>query len=322
MNSDQKILLTGASGFIGKHLQRYLQQLGLDIRAAVRTSNQIKSTDTVLIKSIAADTDWSAALESVDIVIHLAACAHQIGAKAGQSIGNFNTVNNQGTANLAKQAATSKVKRFVYLSSVKVYGDTLPDDVILTEESLVGVACDAYGLSKLHAEQALVKIAETSAMEFVIIRAPLVYGPGVKANFRSLFKLLDTSLPMPFQAIANKRSMIAIDNMTSFIRLCAFNKDAANQIYLVSDQDDVSLPRLIKLIRKAMGKPVRLFKLPLWLLKCLALLLGKSAELDKLVSSIQLDVSKANTLLNWQPEHHVQDSIAKTVRHYLESKEC
>ena len=318
-----KILITGATGFIGQHLCKSLGKHDFSLSVAVRSPiNHHQDIKEIDVGNIGPDTDWSAALDSVDIVIHLAACAHQLGSQSSNNPEQFKQINTEGTQKLASQAASHKIKRFIYMSTVKVYGDSTPNNVVLTESSKVGSGCDEYGLSKLNAERELIKISENSEMEFVIIRSPLVYGPGVGANFRSLIQLLETGIPVPFKAIKNQRSMVAIDNLINFIHCCIENKAASNQIFQVSDNDDIKLPRLIRLIRSAMGSSVRLFTLPFWLIKLMATIVGKSVELGKLTDSIQLDISKATTLLNWKPVISVDDAITKTMKDYLEQKEC
>jgi len=312
-----KILITGASGFIGQHLLASINQMApgkSTVRSAVRVSpTERKGLDIVTIGEIGPDTDWSKALDSIDIVIHLAGCAHQKDSSALNDNYKFETINSEGTRNLAAQAVKHNVKRFIYMSSVKVYGENISDHLILSEDSELGVDCDAYGLSKLKAEQHLIKIADNSQMDFVIIRSPLVYGPGVIANFQSLIKLLKTGLPLPFASINNQRSMIAIDNLVDFIQCCIVNKEATNQIFLVSDGDDVSLLRLSTLIRNSLGLSPRLFTLPLFLLKITAGILGKSRELGKLTNSFQVNTDKAANILNWKPVIKIEDAITKTV---------
>jgi len=317
------VLLTGATGFIGQSVYSHLDSQKYNVRCALRQHTTDASiTDSVIIDDIGPDTDWSESLQSIDIVIHLAGCAHQLGSSAVKNNYSFNQVNALGTRNLAQQAVEHKVKRFIYMSSVKVYGENIADNVILTETSQVGTDCDAYGLSKLAAEQHLMEVSDNTTMDFVIIRTPLVYGPGVGANFKSLIKLLATGTPLPFLAIENYRSMISLDNLVDFTVFCTMNEDAGNQIVLVSDGDDISLKRLVQTIRTALGMPTRLFRFPIGLLKLMVLLLGKSEQLAKLIHSFQINTDKANQQLGWKPVVTVDDSIIKTVKDYMKSSKC
>ncbi len=323
------ILITGATGFVGQHLyanQQWQQwgqsQTSFDsdpiLRLAVRDAPESLPSNTVVVGNIGPDTDWSDALESIDIVIHLAGLAHLIGSSATNSYEQYHSVNSEGTRNLAIQAVKLHVKRFIYMSSVKVYGENIPSSMVLSESSETGRDCDAYGLSKLEAERQLINIANSSEMDFVIIRSPLVYGPRVTANFQSLIKLLKTRLPLPFANIDNRRSMIAVDNLAEVIQICCASEAAKNQVFLVSDDDDLSLKRLSEQIRKSLGIAPRLFKCPLFLLKIAAQILGKSKELGKLTNSFQLNTAKAKKLLNWKPRIKVEDTITETVNDYLE----
>ncbi len=313
-----KILLTGATGFVGQHLFGVLKNKGHDVRCAVRkTSSMGADSDFVVIDDIGPDTDWSDALDSIELVIHLAGYT---GLNSLTSNNELNRINVDGTHNLAVQASNSGVNSFIFLSTIKVYGEELPENILLSESSETGNGCDTYGASKLAAEEKLIETANTSEMNFVIIRSPLVYGPGVKANFQSLIKMLGTGIPLPFSGIKNNRSMIALENLVDFIQCCITNAVSNNQVYLISDDDDISLPRLIKLIRCSQEVPLRLFYFPVGLLKGLASLFGKSKRLGKLVGSVQLDINKAKTQLGWTPRVNVDDSIKKTVIAYRESE--
>ena len=312
------ILITGASGFVGQTLLCQLRAKGIACKEAVRNADNGHS---IAIGSIDETTDWHAALEGIDVVVHLAARTHIMSDEAVDPLKEYRAVNTQGTLKLARQAATKGVKRFVFVSSVKVNGETTTSRQPFTEH-LLPAPCDPYGISKKEAEDGLRIIASETGMEVVIIRPPLVYGPGVKANFLGLLKLADTGLPLPFASIQNKRSMIYVENLVDFIFECISHLAAANQTFLVSDGQDVSLSELIHTMRLFFGRPVRLFPVPVFVFRCVAELSRKSSLMDKLVGDLQVDSSKARNLLNWNAPFPLDQSIEKTVAAYKKGKGC
>ena len=319
-----KVLITGANGFIGSYLCLLLSAKGVAVRASCRTvqsSNLIKSkiSDVVITGDISGNTDWSEALEGVELVIHLAACVHQIKPVDGDSNSLFNSINADGTYNLARQAAENQVSRFIFVSSVKVHGEGAFQEHPFTESCVTGINCDEYGLSKHLAENHLREVSQHSNMEFVIIRPPLVYGAGVGANFKSLMRLLDTGIPLPFAGVENKRSMIAVDNLCDFIDFCISDDKVVNETFLISDNRDLSLPQLLTLIRKSMNQKSRLFYLPLIMIRMLFTILGRKMQFEKLTGSYVLDSSKVQKSLTWKPVVSVEDAINKTVKHYKEN---
>ncbi len=315
-----KVLVTGASGFIGKALCLALAKQA-DVYAVVRQLNDgdtIEGVRQIQIASIDGDTDWSAALQGIDVVIHLAARVHVLNDTAADPLAAFRKTNVDGTVNLAKQAKQAGVMRFVFLSSIKVNGEVTESGKPFTPEDSPNPS-DAYGQSKLEAEQALLAFSANQAMSVVIIRPPLVYGPGVKANFLALIRILNQRMPLPFAAVHNRRSLVALDNLVDLITACCWHPAAANQIFLVSDGDDLSTTRLLREISHALAKPALLLAVPTKWLLLIAKLLGKQAVLSRLCGNLQVDISKTRQLLAWQPPFSVGQGIQKTVQHYLNS---
>ena len=261
--------------------------------------------------SLSSETDWTVALANVDKVVHLAARVHVMSDKSTDPLAEFRQVNVDGTAALARQAAVAGVRRFVFLSSVKVNGEFTEvgesfsaDDIPASE--------DPYGVSKYAAEQLLRQIAAETGMEVVIIRPPLVYGPGVKANFESMMRWLARGVPLPLAAVTNnRRSLVALDNLVDLIVSCLHHPAAANQTFLVSDGEDISTAELLKRMGAAMGKPARLFYVPPALLKLGATLLNKPGIYQRLCGSLQLDITKTRQLLGWAPPVSVDEGLRR-----------
>lgn len=306
-----KILVTGATGFIGKNLCQALSKQNHEIvavsRSAVKTNNNI----TFIHKALTKETDWEDVLEGVDLIIHLAGRAHVMKEASENPYLAYAEINVDATKHLATQAAASGVKRFIYLSSVKVNGERT-NKATFNEEDIPQPE-DDYGKSKWEAEKILTNIAKEADMEIVIIRPPLVYGVGVKANFKSLIKLAQLNIPLPFGRIANKRSLVFIENLINFIVLCTHHPLAANQTFLVSDDDDVSTTQMIKYIKVANGKRNLLLPIPQHWLSFLFKLIGKSSLSDRLLGNLQVDITKARSLLNWKPPCSVKEGIERTV---------
>jgi nucleoside-diphosphate-sugar epimerase len=285
-----KVLITGATGFVGKAVCFESHDAGYEVIVATRERTQVFSEEIEQFKivDLSQDIDWENAFQGVDVVIHTAARAHVMNDVAIDPLAEFRKVNVEGTLKLAQQAADAGVKRFVFISSIKVNGEmtelehpfTPDDDYIPT---------DPYGLSKYEAEQGLLALAKKTGMEVVIIRPPLVYGPDVKANFASMMKGMNKSIPLPFGAIHNKRSLVALDNLVSFIIHCAdYQKtpQAANQVFLISDGEDVSTTELLHKVAKAFGKKALLLPIPASLMTLAAKLLGKGDVANRLFGSL------------------------------------
>ncbi len=312
-----KILISGASGFIGKALCAELFRQGLTVRAAVRcASSPIENTQTVSVGDINGETNWTEALLGINVVIHLAARAHVMKASAADPLEALYKVNVDGACNFARQAAKAGVQRFIFISSIKVNGEgTLLGQPYTTEHQPAPI--DPYGISKRMAEDALRQLADQTGLEVVIIRPPLVYGPGVKANFRSMMRWLDKGVPLPLAGIHNKRSLVALDNLVDLIVTCIAHPLAANQTFLAGDGEDLSTTELLQRLGHALGKPAKLLPLPIWVLKTGAMLLGKRDMAQRLCNSLQVDINKASELLGWQPPVSVDDALKKTAADFL-----
>ncbi len=311
------ILLTGATGFVGSVLLSELTKLpDFRIVAAVRSAVSNTSDDAVVVGNIDGTTDYSSALNGVDVVVHAAARAHIMRDEVADPLAEYRKVNVEGTLSLAKQAIAAGVKRFVYISSIKVNGESttrLPAFI----EADAAKPEDPYGVSKYEAEEGLRLLAQETGLEVVIIRPPLVYGPGVKANFLSLLKLSATGLPLPFGAVNNKRSMVYVGNLVDLIVRCIDHPAAANETFLVSDGEDVSLRNLVTYIRLCLGRSPRLLPVPVGLFKLAGALTGKRGMVDRLVGDLQVDSSKVRTLLGWVPPYTVEQGIAATVADFM-----
>jgi len=311
-----KVLVTGATGFVGSELIRQLSARALGIVGCVRSADSVLPVGVerfVVDDLTKIDINWPLVLGSVDVVVHAAARAHIMHDEVLDPLSEFRKVNCDVTLRLARAAAESGVKRFVFISSVKVNGEVsdlnapfTPDDDFIPE--------DPYGLSKYEAEQGLLQVAEETAMEVVIIRPPLVYGPGVRANFASMMKWMQKGIPLPFGAINNKRSLVALDNLVNFIALCADrNKSpkAANEVFLISDNEDVSTTELLRKVASAFGKRSWLIPIPVSWMTFAAKLLGKEDVAVRLFSSLQVDSSKARDLLGWKPVITMDEQLKK-----------
>ena len=322
-------LLTGSTGFIGQALVHHLiQHTDYSLHLAVRNMGSQFMCDKIAdqrvithpVGDISSATNWHAALMGCNVVIHAAARVHVMDEQADDPLKAFRDVNVEGTLNLARQAVQAGVQRFIYLSSVKVNGESTqlhkpfgPDDVAMPE--------DPYAISKYEAEQGLLSLAANSPMDVVIIRPPLVYGPGVKGNFLRMMQLMQKGMPLPLGALKkNKRSFVSVGNLVSLIENCMTNPNAVNQVFLVSDDIDLSTTDLLQKIQTQLGNRVPLIPIPLWLLNGAATMLGKEAELNRLSSSLQVDISKSRDLLHWQPMEGVDEALYKTVQPLIESK--
>lgn len=315
-----RLLLTGASGFVGSALRlQLLSKSHFELRCAYRRLPAKLSTDSDVIEvgNIDDGTDWREALKGVDVVLHTAAIAHAKGSGLRAILSRLEAVNTQGALTLARQAAEAGVKRFIFLSTVKVNGEETDFNRPFEPDS-EPQPVDPYAISKWKAEQGLLEIGRNTGLEVVIVRAALVYGPGVKANFLSMMRWLHRGVPLPFGTIRNRRSLVALDNLIDLIVTCIDHPAAANQTLFVSDGDDLSTSELLRKIGCALHRPARLLPVPSWLLKGSAVLLGKKALSQRLCGSFQVDISKTRELLNWSPPVSVDEALSKTAKHFLE----
>lgn len=319
--SSKLVLITGGSGFVGKSL---IKTLSMDQRYSLiastrRTHGSFPSgVRGVSGQELDGDTDWQEALTDVGIVVHLAARVHVMHESDSDPLTAFRKVNVDGTLNLARQAASAGVKRFVFISSIKVNGEGTLHGKPYTADD-VPAPLDPYGISKYEAEQGLLAVAASTGMEVVIIRPVLVYGPGVKANMLTMMRWLYRGVPLPLGAIDNRRSLVAIENLVDLIVTCLDHPAAANQIFLVSDGEDVSTTGLLRRMGACLGRPVRLLPVPPGFLRCMAVLLGKGAMSQRLLGSLQVDIEKNYRLLGWSPPVTLNQALHSTAQHFLES---
>ncbi|NQV99376.1 MAG: SDR family oxidoreductase [Rhodospirillales bacterium] len=308
------LLVTGASGFVGQHLCRALTKRGHRVTAAVRASATPETAavaQRVVVGDIGPDTDWSAALVGQQAIFHLAARAHVMAETTADPEPLYHRVNVEGTANLLAQAKSAGVVRIIFLSSIKVNGEQTTTHPFT--EAMAAAPQDAYGRTKRDAELLLERDPELVA---TIIRAPLVYGPGVKGNFLKLLGLCDRGWPLPIGRIANQRSLIYLDNLVDALILSLEHAKSAGQTFLVSDGEDVSTPELFERTAVALGKPSRLLPVPLSVLRLAGLLTGKSATIDRLCGSLQIDNRHICQQLGWKPPVSLQQGLDKTVNWY------
>jgi nucleoside-diphosphate-sugar epimerase len=311
-----KVLVTGAGGFVGRPLCEELRHRGYRVRAAVRAPGRLAADmETAAVGAIDGGTDWTEALRGVEAVIHLAARVHVMKDRAADPLEEFLRVNLYGTENLAQQAARAGVKRFVYVSSVKVNGERTTEALSFTEKDPADPQ-DPYGVSKWQAEQALRRIASETALEVVIVRPSLVYGPGVKGNFLSLLDAIDRGIPLPLAGARNLRSLVYVGNLADALIACATHPSAAGQTYLISDGEDVSTAELVEKIAGALGRNSRSFHFPPVLLRAAATLLGRAEQMDRLFGSLCVDDKKIREELAWQPRYSLEDGLRATTDWY------
>ena len=302
VNQTGLTLITGATGFVGSGVIARLAAEGVETLACVRRDfvSMPKGVHILPVAELTANTNWRDVLAGVKSLIHLAARVHVMHDPEADPLKAFRAVNVEGTLNLARQAAAAGVKRFVFVSSVKVNGESTQVGGAFTEADEPNPQ-DAYGQSKYEGEQGLRQLSSETGMEVVIIRPPLVYGPGVKANFAALMRAVQRGWPLPLGAVHNQRSFVALDNLVDLIVTCTTHPQAANQTFLVSDGQDLSTTELVRGMAQAAGVPARLLPVPVWALQAGASLLGKGDAVQRLCGNLQVDISKARSLLGWVP---------------------
>lgn len=311
------VLVTGATGFVGRALCKELVIKGWDVRASVRSRNNFESlpgeVEITETGSIGHDTDWSKALANVETVIHLAGRVHVMEDLSSGPLSEYCIVNTAGTEKLARSAASSGIRRFIFMSTIKVNGEGGASPY--TENSIPDPS-DPYGISKWEAEKLLNTVSDETGMDMIIIRAPMVYGPEVGANFFRLLKAVDKGTPLPVTGIKNKRSMIYIGNLVDLIMESLTHYGTGLKTYLASDGEDISTPELIRQMAKMLGKPARLFYVPLFILRFGSMITGNSQALDRLAGSLTVDLSKVRKELGWKPPFTLEQGLKETAEWY------
>lgn len=312
-----KILVTGSSGFVGSRVVELAEKVVWEVVSVVRKAVKQKPY-RFAVSSIDAATDWSGAFDGVDCVVHCAARVHQMNESEQDALEAYRETNTLGTVTLARQAADAGVKRFVFVSSIKVNGEfselNSPFEPVLN-----CTPQDSYGLSKYEAEVELAKLSKETGLEVVIIRPPLVYGPGVKANFLSMMRLIDKGIPLPFGAIKNRRSLVYLDNLSNLILLCCEHPLASGHTFLASDDHDVSTTQLMRTIALSMGKTPRLIPIPMSWIELSASVLKKQQVAQRVCGNLQVDICLTKEILGWTPPVTFKQGIKRTVEAYLKS---
>lgn len=315
--NERRYLVTGASGFVGHFLCGRLVELGIPVRGIFRSdpTDLMAGVEQSIIGGIDGQTNWVSALQGIDVVIHLAARVHVMSDDAADPLAEFRRINTVGTEHLARCAAASGVKRLVYVSSIKVNGEQTKEDHKFSEIDTPAPQ-DPYGISKWEAEQALHRIAHETGLEVVIVRPPLVYGPGVKGNFISLLAAIDRGIPLPLAGAGNARSLLYVGNLVDALIACATHPAAVGQTYLVSDGEAVSTAILVDKIAQSLERGSRAFYFPPGLLRAAAALLGRSAQVDRLFGSLQVSDGKIRRELSWSPPYTLEQGLRITADWY------
>ncbi len=304
-----KILITGANGFIGAHLCQELSSRKIDFRATARNANENNYADFVSC-DLETTESLNQLMDGCDIVVHLAGRAH---VTSDDSQEKYRIANESVTHQLANAAAQNGIARFVYLSSIKVNGESTSPGLPIRSSDTPSPQ-DNYGRSKLAAEQVLQEICRVNKMEYVIIRPTLVYGKGVKANFSALISAVKRGIPLPIATVKNARSMIGINNLVDLIIATCTNPKAANQTFLASDGVDTSTPALVRFIAASLNRRSQIFPFPISILRLLAAVFGKSSAIEKLTGSLSVDISHTTNTLDWRPPFSIESEIAKAVK--------
>lgn len=322
-----KALVTGASGFVGSATCAWFVAQGMEVVGAVRQlpARPLAGVDYRIVGELDADTDWRASLAGVEGIIHCAARVHVMRDTADDPLAAFRSTNVAGTERLARQAAAAGVKRMVFISSIKVNGEeTAPasplprGERVSFREDDAPAPQDPYGQTKWEAEAMLAQVAQETGLDVVIVRPPLVYGPGVKGNLARLLGWVERGVPLPLAGIRNARSLIGIDNLTSALQTCLTHPAAAGRTYLVRDGEDVSTPELVRWLGRHLGKPARLFALPTPLLESLGGLTGRRTDVQRLTGSLTVDDSRIRRELDWMPPYTLDEGLAQMARVWLE----
>lgn len=314
-----RVLVTGASGFIGSHLLAALSERGLPARAAVRMAvggaSDLILHDRCIVGTVDGRTDWSAALSGCDTVVHLAACVHVMRERRDVRAA-YRETNVEATRALARQSAAAGIRRFLLASTVKVHGEGRAEPYA---EGDVPAPQDDYARSKLEAEQVLREIASQTGMEATILRIPLVYGPAVGGNFLRLMRAVDAGIPLPFRSVDNRRSLVYVGNLTDAIVACLAHPQPARRTFMVSDGEDISTPELVRRLAHALGRRPRLLPVPVALLRLAGALSGRRAEIERMAGSFMVDSGAIRAALGWKPPFTFEAGLARTAAWYVDA---
>jgi nucleoside-diphosphate-sugar epimerase len=321
MRSDSGILVTGATGFVGRAV---INELAKDSHYRVRgAARRLSTTEplrtNVAIGELGPATNWQIALANIDTVVHTAARVHAERARVPEDLADYRRVNTEATLALARRAAEAGVRRFVFLSSVKVNGESTPIDKAFTADDRPNPN-GPYAISKAEAEAGLRRLEQETGLEVVIIRPVLVYGPGVRANFLSMMRWIERGVPLPLGSVENARSLVALDNLVDLITVCVRHPGARGQTFMISDGEDLSTPELLRRTGDAMGRRARLVPVPVFVLRSGAKILGKAAVAERLCASLRVDISTTRSRLSWTPPTSVDQGLSETVRSFINGK--
>jgi nucleoside-diphosphate-sugar epimerase len=306
-----KLLITGATGFIGSAITARLVTDGYEVVATHRGARpEGNGIQWVEHSGLAANADWSAALQGVEAIVHSAARVHVMRDSASDPLAEYRATNRDGTLNLATQAAAAGVKRFIFLSTIKVNGESTDGRAPFRADDTPAPS-DPYAISKFEAEQGLQQIAARTGMGLTILRPPLVYGPGVKGNFATLVKLVARRLPLPLAASTGKRSFVALDNLVDLVALCVTHPQASGKTLLVADAESLTPAEWVRHLGTALGKPARVIPLPVSLLTLAAFALRKPKAVQKLTAALEVDAAPTTELLGWKPPLTVDQALAR-----------
>jgi nucleoside-diphosphate-sugar epimerase len=314
MDQRMRVLVTGADGFVGRILCPALEEHGHAVVRAVRMADSARERgeENIVAREIRGDTDWSGVLLGTDVIVHLAAKAHVVGIEPGLGLASFREVNVAGTARLVTAAAKAGVQRIVYLSTIKVNGESTGRTPFTSSQ--IPNPVDSYGISKAEAEAVLRKLESSLGIEVVVIRPPLIYGRGVKGNLKSLLAAIENGIPLPFGAIRNRRDLVSVYNLCDLIKVCIEHGDAAGRTFLVADDEPLSTAELVRHIATAQSKNPRLLNFPVWSIRAAARLLGKTAQTDRLLGNLEVDTRYTRDVLGWEPPMSVSESFCKMYR--------
>lgn len=305
------VAVTGATGFVGRALCQHLRARGLSVRALTRSASG--GEDTWAVGDLGPGTDWNQSLQGVDCVVHCAARVHMVQDTDPDPLQSYRRVNVEGSRSLAIAAAAAGVRRLVFLSSLKVHGERTAPGHPFTS-GMAPAPEDAYGQSKWEAEQVLHEVAGRTGLELVVVRPPLVYGPGVKANFLKLMNAVARGTPLPLGSVDNRRSLLALGNLTDLLHQCVEQPAAAGHTFLASDGQDLSTPDLVRALARALDRPARLWPVPVAWLRMAGKLLGRGPQIDRLIGSLQVDIGHTRRVLGWTPRLTVEQGLRLAVQ--------